>query len=188
MNTTIKQLKLFDVPVEQKEYLLIISPSESVKKKIYDIKKDFGVKFKSNHALHSLAHISILGKRLKEEHENSFMKRIETVCKDYRPFEIKLNGFNGFPSHTIYTEVTKNDYLQHLHYDLLESLSLSSRMTFTPHLTIARQLKPNQFEAALPEYLSKSFHQSFVTESLLLMKREGEFTRYQKVTEFRFGR
>jgi 2'-5' RNA ligase len=57
-----------------------------------------------------------------------------------------------------------------------------------PHLTIARKLKPWQYEKAWLEYSHKNFTGRFIADSMLLLKRPtGETVQgYQKVQRFEF--
>jgi hypothetical protein len=55
-----------------------------------------------------------------------------------------------------------------------------------PHFTIARQLKPWQYESGWLEYSQKNFTGRFIADSMLLLKRKVGTMGYQIVARFEF--
>jgi hypothetical protein len=59
-----------------REYLLIISPPGEIKRLIGNIKKTVGIKYNSYHALHSIAHITIVKFLLIKNYEQHLLDRL----------------------------------------------------------------------------------------------------------------
>ncbi len=55
-----------------------------------------------------------------------------------------------------------------------------------PHLTIARKLKPWQYEKGWLEYSHKHFAGRFIADSMVLLKRPVGEMKYQVVERFTF--
>ena len=53
-----------------------------------------------------------------------------------------------------------------------------------PHLSIARRLSEEVYFKALTQYAHKSFHESFVVNELLLLRRENQFDACKPINVF----
>ena len=91
------------------EYLLIIQPNEDVKQKINTIKKDFAEKYECPQALYSKPHITLIKFKQYEMNEQKIIHSINNIVCQNAPIQVSINGFESFPTHTIYFNVeTKN--------------------------------------------------------------------------------
>jgi len=110
-----------------------------------------------------------------------------------------LKDFGSFPSHTIYIAITSKVPVQGLVKQIrsevqrLMKLNEDNKPHFImqPHLTIARKLKPWQYEKGWLEYSQKHFAGRFIADSMVLLKRPvgdpgNNREKYQVVERFTF--
>jgi 2'-5' RNA ligase len=160
------------------EYLLIISPPEEVKHSIGKIKKEVGVKYGSSHALHSIAHISLVRFLMIKGYERNLLTRLFSFCINTLPFGVTLDDFDVFPRHTLYVNVQENEGIKKLQNGLMVLLisSVSVRGKYVKaskkhHMTIARNLNPSQFDSVSTEYKRRQLNTSFRAKNVVLLKR-----------------
>jgi len=176
------------------EYLLVLNPHEELRNRIMKIKEEFSEKYKSEHARRGGSQVALVNFTQYGMMEEKIVNRLYTVAMGYPPFKVELKNFGSFPSHTIYINVTSKIPIQHLVKEIrtdgqrLMKLNDDNKPHFImePHLTIARKLKPWQYEKGWLEYSNKHFTGRFIANSMTLLKRpEGE-TKYHIVRQFEF--
>ena len=126
--------------------------------------------------------------------EEKIVNRLKTIAMGYHPFKVELKDFGSFPSHTIYINVTSKLPIQNLVKTLrhevqrLMKLNEDNKPHFImePHLTIARKLKPWQYEKGWLEYSHKSFTGRFIADGMILLRRPSGEVKYQAVRRFEF--
>lgn len=181
------------------EYLLVLSPHEELWSKIMKVKGDFADKYQTEHARWSKPHLTLVNYVQYEMMEERISNRLKVIGMGHTPFKVELKEFGSFPSHTIYINVTSKAPVQNLVKEIrteaqrLMKLNDDNKPHFIlePHLTIARKLKPWQYEKGWLEYSAKSFTGRFIADSMLLLKRpagepEGYRMKYQIVKRFDF--
>ncbi len=169
------------------EYLLIISPPAHVKNEIMKIKDEFHKKYNHGQAIKSRPHNTLVNFGFHTGFEEQLVSKIEEVVKFHSSFDMTLKGFNHFRTHTIYIGIKSEAPIVQLVRSLHSALNLPSSQSFfawKPHVTIAKGLNENKFNAAMPEFETRNFEATFLTASIVLMKRESAFTRYEPVKEF----
>ena len=105
-----------------------------------------------------------------------------------------LDGFDCFSPRVIFLRITDHQLLIPLEAALKKTLITSGIIPepprvfpFHPHMTIAtRDLKPESFEKAWPEYRERSFRAEMHIQSLFLLKHNGR--HWEVFGEFGFGR
>jgi len=176
------------------EYLLVLNPHEELRNRIMKLKEEFSEKYKSEQARWGGPQVALVNFTQYEMMEERIINRLRTVAMGYPPFKIELKNFGSFPSHTIYINITSKLPIQKLVKEIrtdgqrLMKLNDDNKPHFImePHLTIARKLKPWQYEKGWLEYSNKHFTGRFIANSMTLLKRpEGE-TKYQIVRPFEF--
>jgi 2'-5' RNA ligase len=160
------------------EYLLIISPPEEIKRLIGNIKKAVGIKYNSSQALHSTAYISIVKFVLQKNYERHLLTRLLDFFINKLSFCIQLNNFDVFPKHTLYIDIPSNMELKKLQNELIFFLmsSVLVRGKYLKagkkfHMTIARSLRPEQFELISKDYRNKTLSAEFPAKEIVLLKR-----------------
>lgn len=176
------------------EYLLVLSPHEELWNRVMKIKDDFADKYKSDHARWGKPHITLVNFLQYAMMEERIVNRLRTVAMGFPPFKVELKDFGSFPSHTIYINVTSKLPVQNLVKEIrtdgqrLMKLNDDNKPHFImePHLTIARKLKPWQYEKGWLEYSNKHFTGRFIADGMTLLRRpEGEM-KYHAVQHFEF--
>ena len=169
------------------EYLLLISLPLNVKKEIMKLKEDFHKKHNHVQAIKSKPHNTLINFGFNTSFEEELVYKIDEVVKFHSAFETKLNGFNHFKTHTIYINVVPEAPIVNLVRSLHSTLSLPSSQSFfawKPHVTIAKGLDENKFNNAMPEFETRNFEVSFITDRIVLMRRDSRFAKYEIVKEF----
>lgn len=176
------------------EYLLILSPHEELWNRIMKVKEEFAEEYKTDHARWGRPHITLVNFMQYGMMEERIINRLRTVAMGYPPFKVELKDFGSFPSHTIYINVTSKLLVQGLvktiRTDTQRLMKLNDdnkpHFIMEPHLTIARKLKPWQYEKGWLEYSNKHFTGRFIAEGMTLLKRpEGEL-KYHTAHKFSF--
>ena len=176
------------------EYLVVLSPHEELWNRIRKVKEEFSEKYKSDHARWGKPHITLVSFMQYEMMEERIVNRLRTVAMGYPPFKTELKDFCSFPSHTIYINVMSKLPIQNLIKEIrtdgqrLMKLNDDNKPHFImePHLTIARKLKPWQYEKGWLEYSNKNFTGRFIADSMKLLKRPAGEMKYHPVQRFDF--
>ena len=176
------------------EYLLILSPHEELWNRIMKVKEDFATEYKTDFAKWGKPHITLVNFLQYEMMEERIINRLRTVAMGYPPFKVELKDFGSFPSHTIYINVTSKLPIQNLVKEIrtdgqrLMKLNDDKKPHFImePHLTIARKLKPWQYEKGWLEYSNKHFTGRFIADTMTLLKRPAGEMKYHLAQRFDF--
>jgi 2'-5' RNA ligase len=175
------------------EYLLVLNPHEELRNKIMQVKKEFHEQYKTT-SPGGWPQITLVNFIQYEMMEERLINRLKVVAMSYPPFKVELKDFGSFPSHTIYINVTSKVPVQGLVKEVrseaqrLMKLNDENKPHFIlePHLTIARKLKPSQYEKGWLEYSNKNFTGRFIADSMVLLKRPVGELKYKTVMRFAF--
>lgn len=170
------------------EYLLVLSPHEELWDRIMKVKEDFATAYKSDFARWGKPHITLANFVQYAMMEERIIHRLKTIAMGSAPFKVELKDYGSFPSHTIYINVTSKLPVQNLVKEIraegqrLMKLNDDNKPHFImePHLTIARKLKPWQYEKGWLEYSNKHFTGRFIAQGMTLLKRPVEDTEVNK--------
>lgn len=181
------------------EYLLVLTPHEELRNKIKQVKQSFYDEYKAASALGGKPHVTLVNFVQYEMMEERIMNRLRVIAMGFTPFKVELKDYGSFPSHTIYINVTSKVPVQGLVREIrketqrLMKLNDDNKPHFImePHITIARKLKPWQYEKGWLEYSNKHFTGRFVADSMVLLKRpvvehESGPVKYQIANRFEF--
>lgn len=176
------------------EYLLVLSPHEELCNRVMKIKEEFSDKYKSDHARWGKPQITLANFLQYGMMEERIINRLQAIAMGAPAIKIELKDFGSFPSHTIYINVGSKPAVQALVKNIrseaqrLMKLNDDNKPHFIlePHLTIARKLKPWQYEKGWLEFSQRHFTGRFIADSMTLLRRpEGEL-KYQVVKRFVF--
>jgi 2'-5' RNA ligase len=181
------------------EYLLVLSPHEELWNRIMKVKESFATEYKTDFARWGKPYINLANFTQYGMMEERIINRLRTVAMGYPPFKVELKDFGSFPSHTIYINVTSKLPVQNLIKEIrtdgqrLMKLNDDNKPHFImePHLTIARKLKPWQYEKGWLEYSNSHFTGRFIASSMTLLKRpldesDSYRMKYHIATKFEF--
>jgi 2'-5' RNA ligase len=168
-----------DMGYRQNEYLLILNPHEELRKKIIAVKDEFATKFDAPNARWGKPQLTLINFVQLEMMEERIINRLKTVAMGYHPIKVELTNFGSFPFDTIYINFTTKEPIKSLLKEItlwqrLLKLNDDNKSHFLdePHFTVARQLKPWQYDSARLEYSQKNFTGRFIAGSMLLLKRK----------------
>ncbi len=175
------------------EYLLVLSPHEELRKKIMQVKKEFSEKFETG-AAGGQPQVSLANFLQYEMMEERLLNRLRVVAMSFPPFKVELKDFGSYPSHTIYINVSSRLPVQGLVKEVrteaqrLMKLNDENKPHFIlePHVTVARKLKPWQYEKGWNEYSQKAFSGRFIADSMTLLKRTVGELKYKTIARFDF--
>ncbi len=171
---------------QQFEYLLVLNPHEDLRNRIMQVKKDFFEKYEASTALGwpQIALVSFVQYGMMEER---IINRLRVIAMGTTPFKVELKDFGSFPTHTIYikvpTKIPVQGLIKTIRHETQRLMKLNDEnkpfFMLEPHLTIARKLKPWQYEKAWLEYSNRSFTGRFIGDSMSLLRRPvGESDSY----------
>ena len=176
------------------EYLLVLNPHEELRNRIMQVKKDFYDTYKATTAIGGKPQVTLVNFVQYEMMEERIVNRLKAIAMGYPPFKVELKEFGSFPSHTIFINVTSKVPVQSLvklvrtEAQRLMKLNDDNKPHFMlePHITIARKLKPWQYEKGWLEFSNKSFTGRFIADAMLLLRRPVGEMKYQIVNRFEF--
>lgn len=176
------------------EYLLVLSPHEELHNRIMKVKEEFGENYKSVIAKSTKPHITLLKFLTWGMMEEKIVQRMQYISMGTRPFKVELRDYGSYPTHSIFINVATKLPIQNLVKELKETQRLlkavkefKPHFIDDPHLTIARDLKPWQYESGWLEYSHRRFAGRFIADSMLLLKRPAtEPSKYQILKRFEF--
>lgn len=176
------------------EYQLVLNPHEELRNKILAVKNTFYEKYKAESARWTKPYITLANFLQYEMMEERIVNRLQVIAMGHHPIKIEMKDFGSFPAHTIYINVTSKVPIQ----GLVKSIRTETQrlMKFDddhkphfilePHLTIARKLKPWQYEQGWLEYSHKHFTGRFIADGMLLLKRPVGEMKYEIAKRFEF--
>ncbi len=183
---------LLDLPGYQvNEYLLVLQPHEDLWNRIMAVKKAFSEKYDCPMALWTKPHITLVNFVQYAIKEEKAVEKMGRIASRNSPFAVVLKDFGSFPTHTIYINISTQTAIVELGKQLREAQALMTlnkdnkpHFLSEPHLTIARKLKPWQYEKGWLEYSNTPFTGMFIADHLLLLKRKVGIKKYEVLKKF----
>ena len=175
------------------EYLLALRPHAELREKLRQQRQEFAEKYKTGQpaggvylALAVFSQYAMLEERISSS--------LDKVAMGFPPFKVELKDFGSFPSHTLYVNVTSKIPVQQLVKTIrsasqrLMKLNEEHKPHFIlePHLSIARKLKPWQYEKGWLEYSHRHFRGRFIADHMVLLKRPAGEMKYQLAAVYDF--
>ena len=173
------------------EYLLVARPDKKVYEKVMAEKQFFYEEYKEKIAVKTQPHITITNFLAKEVMEGTIIRWMANIFNKKQSFPVTLNNYSGFPPHTIYLRIQDTMPFQQLAKELkiidtyVTSCSCPPmKIISKPYVSIARRLSEEVYFKALIQYSHKSFHESFVVNELLLLRRKHQYDACKPVNVF----
>lgn len=173
-------------------YLLLLQMPHHVSESIREIKNWFSKKFDCEYSMLSKPHITLVSFVQYRIAEQKIIARLQSIANSTSPSYLQLRNFGSFPSHTIYINVHTKTWLQALVKEIrtetsrLLTLNSDNRPLFIlePHVTIARKLKPWQYEKGWLECSHLEYSTGFVAGEMLLLRKTPDKLHYEQVQSF----
>jgi 2'-5' RNA ligase len=177
------------------EYLLVLSPDEGLQERLGKVKQAIA------HALPEKTATRLTGGKSNillarwqawDMQEERLMRNLQVLSMEQYPFQVHLENFGGFPSHTIYIPVTSREPILRLvarvrqHKRMMQSAGKDPYFISEPAMTLAKGLTSLQYEQAMAAFASRQFHASFTADAMLLLKKRAGSQAYQIVKRFSF--
>ena len=173
------------------EYLLVIHPGSEVNEKVMAEKQNFYDDYGEKDAIRTKPQIAVANFLAKEAMEDTFIRWMQIIFSKQQSFPVTLNNYSGFPPHTIYLRVQNAEPIQQLANELkVVNTYVSScscppmKLISRPHISIAGRLTEEVYFKALTQYAHKSFHETFLVNELLLLKRKHQYDTCKTINVF----
>jgi 2'-5' RNA ligase len=173
------------------EYLLVIHPDSEVYEKVIAEKQNFYDEYRKTVAIKTKPHITVASFLAKEAMEDTIIRWMQTIFSKQQSFPVTLNNYSGFPPHTIYLRVQNAEPFHQLTKELkVVNTYVSScscppmKLISRPHISIAGRLTEEVYFKALTQYAHKSFHETFLVNELLLIKRKHQYDTCKTINVF----
>ena len=174
---------------DEYEYLLVVNLPRYLNAETMREKKYFSQQYKFPQAEKSKPHITLAVMHVDESCEDLIKTAIEELCMVQQPCEVRLSNYGFFPHHTIFLNVVNAFSLIDFVKSVKQKLQLPpsrSKFMLHPHLTIARGLTQEIFNNSKPEFETKEYKNSFIVQSITLLKRKSAYDKCLVVGEFEF--
>ncbi|PZP48361.1 MAG: hypothetical protein DI598_10005 [Pseudopedobacter saltans] len=174
------------------DYFLIVRPDENTCEKVMSEKKRFSELYNCPSILHSLPHISLVRFINTTENESIIRNYLHRKISTFFPFLIEMEGFDVFPTHTIYVKIKNPSPI----IDIVKNIKTEARIlkehskssiyfvTDRPHLTLARGLEHWQYENGWRQWQHVPFSARFEVSAITLLKKTGNRLRFDIVDNF----
>ncbi|HEY3364360.1 MAG TPA: 2'-5' RNA ligase family protein [Symbiobacteriaceae bacterium] len=128
-------------------------------------------------------HITVKSPFLFRQTGATVVDTVEAIVERWEPFELQLGGLGVFRNSVLYVRVEESEPLLGLHQDLVNGLdgfveTLSDRFeggTYTPHLTLADKLAPEDLGEARRALGDIRFKRRFTVEKIHLLRGRGRW-------------
>ena len=157
---------------EVRELFFVISPPPHIMSDVSVLKDD--VQFLVGHELedrYAKANISLF-KFDDKKHFDEIIRFVESKAMEFEPFNIFLKNLNFFhqgPNRTIYLDIV-NKYLVQ---DIFEKV-VKEDLSYTPHISIARNMQPEDFLKTWLYLKDLHYSQHFVCDRITVLARAGK--------------
>ncbi|RKT00827.1 2'-5' RNA ligase family protein [Chryseobacterium defluvii] len=162
-----------------KLYFIAIYPPQSIIDEVRVFKADLALHYNNSKALKNEAHITLFPPFSRElELENDILAAFEKIDTNIPPFEIILNGFDGFPNKenpVLYIKPEISDPLKDLFHRVKQQFKFG-KYSFNPHMTIGyRNLTFDNYLKAMENYKDKEYKTKFLVDKISLLRHEGNW-------------
>lgn len=170
----------------QNLYFIAIVLPEELAQHVIEVQQDIAHRFQSQKALKVMPHITLKAPfpLLAPDHDY-LLQWFSNLTIKISSFDVDLKGFDVFrnPKHpVIYIKPVSNPDLMDLQkalirqfYSAFKNIAASgtTEASFKPHVTVAyRDLEPEAFNNAWPEFVTKPFSGSFSVNSFQLLQHD----------------
>lgn len=169
--------------MSNERFFIALLPPEGLREEILAIKYHIRDNYQSSHSLNAPPHITLLSPFLSEEANTERIELLlNSLAKEYAPFNVKMEGYGAFEPRVLYINVNKDKALNNLQQKI-EQLARDNEEEFNyryqqrpylPHLTLAfRDLSEDAFHEVWNEFKNKKYEAEFVADSFALLKHNG---------------
>jgi hypothetical protein len=180
MNINSNKMAAFNRPFNNLfEYLLAGYPDAAVCNKVVEEQQQFAAAYGPKIAVQTKPQITVAYFFANEAMEPTIIKWMQRICGAQQNFQVTLNNYSGIPSHSIYLRVQDALPFQQLAKQLKSvdefiraSACPPAKLVTKPYLRIAETPDEDVYNKAIADYAQKIFHESFMMDELLLLRRQ----------------
>ena len=154
------------------EYKLVIPLPDALEQKILGIRKDFGDQYQYRPDLHR-PHLTLVMFSQLSMMEERIVQKLRSLSMVEAPFLMEMKDYGSFPSHTIFINVATKEPVKKLMRSVKEIQRLlrtdiehKAHFLQDPMISVARKLKPWQYEKGWLEYSHRRFTGRCVADSM----------------------
>lgn len=155
------------------DYLIILSPSESVTAEVKKLKYSSSTIIGEYDGLFSKAHITVQPwMRKKPVWVAPLIPKLERDLQNLPPITLETDGFDVFDQQetaTIYAKLVSTNATKAWFKALRRYFNTSA---FEPHITIARSISKNNLDKLWPHFKGKEWKEQFRVDKLTILRRE----------------
>jgi hypothetical protein len=174
--------------VGMSEYFLVANPGTAITEKLAEETKSLNKASKTTRK----THITIASFQAREQMEDTIIRYMQRIFSQQNSFQVALNNYSGIPPNTIYVRIQNPQPFRYLAGELnvvsnyVTSCSCPPvKLVRQPYLPITNELPAHIFQTALMGYSHKTFHETFVVNELVLLKRNTAYDTEKPVQIFR---
>lgn len=162
----------------KKLYFIAIYPPQQIIDEVKIFKQDLALNYNNSKALKNDAHITLFPPFSREiELEEDIHVAFQKIDTNISPFEITLNGFDGFPNKNpvLFVKPEENEHLIELYNKVKQHFNFI-RYAFNPHMTVGyRDLSFENYLKALEVYKNKNYKTKFLVDKIILLRHDGKW-------------
>ncbi|HEX8333241.1 MAG TPA: 2'-5' RNA ligase family protein [Segetibacter sp.] len=174
------------------DYSLVAIPDKHVFEKVMQEKQNFFAQYKQKPAVETKPHITIATFVAREEMEETISRYVHRILVKQESFEVALNNYSGFPPHSVYVRVQNPERFRRFGKELKAVDDYISscfcpplKLATNPHVSIAKRLPESLYLKVMMDYSRKTFHETFMVNELVLLKRGNEYETGKAINVFR---
>jgi 2'-5' RNA ligase len=174
------------------EYSLVAIPDSKVFDKVMEEKRNFSAYYKQETTVETKPHITVAKFVAREEMEETISRYMQRILVKQESFEVALNNYSGFPPHSIYVRVQNPEHFRQFGLELkvvndyiTSCFCPPITLVKNPHVSIAKALPESLYLKVMMDYSQKSFHETFMVNELVLLRRKSEYETGKAINIFR---
>lgn len=172
----------------QNRYSLVISPPEAIIDSVKTMKEQLAAQIGWFHSKNALAHITINEFMATDTEIENIKKQLATISDVLKPTTVCLNHFDHYPNGAFFIapdeDSTKNlkKIIKHIHQSFQTKTLFKNN---EPHVSIGRQLKPNQLTIAYR--LFTHIDLTFLCDRITLRRFDPNKKQFEIIDHFTFN-
>jgi 2'-5' RNA ligase len=178
--------------IKRVDYLPILSPSDEIKDDVSHYKMDSSIAVGKYPGMKGTAHITMRDDLMNKDFylTEPLVLAYEKKLEEVYSIDLTTNGFDNLKSSsggTIYLGIEQSPLYQ-LWFNILKTILNNRRRSFTPHITVTKNIKHELFEKLWTKFQNIGHKRAFRIDKLTILKREtfNRDSHYEIFKEFRF--
>ena len=176
------------------DYKITLLPHLDLAEKIAASRTTFNEKFKPEFPIRSHPDLTLVTWKQSSFSEKKILAKLKVLALGFPPFKVEIKDFISAPSHSIFFNVTSKVPLELLSKKIRQETQSFMKVNsdIKPHflgdfhITLARKLKPWQYEEGWLEFSHKHFTAKFIADRLLVSKKTHGEKFYKPIDSFNF--